>query len=76
MFHLRRSHFLQVFNSSPDETAYFRSTLMRNDLTDSLCMIQPTLMSYTFNTVRPLLHPPSHPHRARSLGPLLRPYLP
>jgi protein transport protein SEC23 len=35
MFHLRRSHFLQVFNSSPDETAYFRSTLMRNDLTVS-----------------------------------------
>ena len=27
----------------------FRSILMRMDLTDSLCMIQPTLMSYTFN---------------------------
>jgi hypothetical protein len=40
----------QVFNSSPDETAYFRSVLMRNDLTDSLCMIQPTLMSYGFNS--------------------------
>ena len=25
MFHLRRSSFLQVFNSSPDETAWFRS---------------------------------------------------
>lgn len=25
MFHLRRSQFLQVFNNSPDETAYYRS---------------------------------------------------
>lgn len=24
MFHLRRSHFLQVWNSSPDETAFYR----------------------------------------------------
>ena len=24
MFHLRRSQFLQVFNSSPDETSYYR----------------------------------------------------
>ena len=25
MFHLRRSQFLQVFNNSPDETAFYRS---------------------------------------------------
>lgn len=24
MFHLRRSSFIQVFNNSPDETAYYR----------------------------------------------------
>lgn len=24
MFHLRRSQFMQVFNNSPDETAYYR----------------------------------------------------
>lgn len=24
MFHFRRSHFLQVWNSSPDETAFYR----------------------------------------------------
>lgn len=24
MYHLRRSHFLQTFNASPDETAYYR----------------------------------------------------
>lgn len=28
MFHLRRSQFLQVFNNSPDETAYYRSVLL------------------------------------------------
>ena len=26
MFHLRRSQFLQVFNCSPDETAFYRHT--------------------------------------------------
>lgn len=24
MYHLRRSHFLQVFNNSPDETSFYR----------------------------------------------------
>ena len=27
MFHLRRSQFLQVFNNSPDETAYYRHAI-------------------------------------------------
>lgn len=47
MFNLRRSQFLQVFNSSPDETAYFRSYLNRENVTNCLLMIQPTLMSYS-----------------------------
>lgn len=46
MFHLRRSQFLQVFNNSPDETAFFRSVLLRENTTNSLVMIQPTLLSY------------------------------
>ncbi|KAH8928240.1 protein transporter SEC23 [Atractiella rhizophila] len=46
MFHLRRSQFLQVFNNSPDETAYYRHALNREDVNSSLIMIQPTLMSY------------------------------
>jgi hypothetical protein len=75
MFHLRRSQFLQVFNNSPDETAYYRSVRRRHDpmfalqeadpstpfprlrhilnaedVNNSLIMIQPTLMSYTFDT--------------------------
>lgn len=50
MFHLRRSQFLQVFNNSPDETAFYRHCLNREDLTNSLIMIQPTLISFTFNS--------------------------
>eukprot|EP00300_Choanocystis_sp_HF-7_P005663 c141_g1_i2.p1 GENE.c141_g1_i2~~c141_g1_i2.p1 ORF type:complete len:428 (-),score=103.05 c141_g1_i2:105-1361(-) len=48
MFHLRRSQFLQVFNSSPDETAYYRHTLYREDTAASLIMIQPSLIAYDF----------------------------
>nr|XP_018900387.1 PREDICTED: protein transport protein Sec23A-like [Bemisia tabaci] len=49
MYHLRRSQFLQVFNNSPDETSFYRHVLMREDLTQSLIMIQPILYSYSFN---------------------------
>lgn len=49
MFNLRRSQFLQVFNSSPDETAYFRSYLNRENVNNCLLMIQPTLMSYSLS---------------------------
>lgn len=49
MFHLRRSQFLQVFNNSPDETAYYRHVIFGEDTNNSLIMIQPTLMSYSFN---------------------------
>uniref|UniRef100_S4R7Y9 Protein transport protein SEC23 n=1 Tax=Petromyzon marinus TaxID=7757 RepID=S4R7Y9_PETMA len=49
MFHLRRSPFLQVFNNSPDESSYYRHNFMRQDLTQSLIMIQPILYSYSFS---------------------------
>lgn len=49
MFNLRRSQFLQVFNSSPDETAYFRTYLNRENVNNCLLMIQPTLMSYSIS---------------------------
>lgn len=49
MFNLRRSQLLQVFNSSPDETAYFRSYLNRENVNNCLLMIQPTLMSYSLS---------------------------
>ena len=48
MFHLRRSQFLQLFNTSPDESAYYRSVLVRENTTNSLVMIQPSLLSYSF----------------------------
>ncbi|XP_060181362.1 protein transport protein SEC23 B-like [Lycium barbarum] len=51
MFHLRRSQFLQVFNNSPDETAYFRMLLYRESISNAVVMIQPTLMAFSFNSL-------------------------
>ncbi|KAL5703102.1 Protein transport protein S23 E [Ranunculus cassubicifolius] len=50
MFNLRRSQFLQVFNNSPDETAYFRMLLNRENITSSVVMIQPSLLSYILDS--------------------------
>ncbi|BFG21345.1 hypothetical protein CerSpe_076190 [Prunus speciosa] len=50
MFHLRRSQFVQVFNNSPDETAYFRMILNRENVANSVVMIQPSLISYSFHS--------------------------
>ncbi|CAH9080693.1 unnamed protein product [Cuscuta europaea] len=50
MFNLRRSQFLQVFNNSPDETAYFRMLLNRENISNAAVMIQPTLTSFSFNS--------------------------
>jgi protein transport protein SEC23 len=49
MFYLRRSQFLQVFNSSPDESTFLRYMLNRETVTNSLIMIQPTLEAYSFD---------------------------
>jgi len=49
IFNLRRSQFVQVFNNSPDETAYFRMLLNRENVNNSVVMIQPSLISYSFN---------------------------
>lgn len=46
-FYLRRSQFLSVFNNSPDETAFYRHIFTREDTTNSLIMIQPTLTSFS-----------------------------
>ncbi|KAI3798205.1 hypothetical protein L1987_33475 [Smallanthus sonchifolius] len=51
MFNLRRSPFVQVFNNSPDETAYFRMMLNRKSITNATVMIQPSLISYSFNSL-------------------------
>eukprot|EP00474_Spongospora_subterranea_P008729 CRZ09187.1 hypothetical protein [Spongospora subterranea] len=46
MFHLRRSQFLQVTNSSPDETAFYRQIFLNENVANSLTMIQPVLLAY------------------------------
>ncbi|RYG68783.1 hypothetical protein EON64_04385, partial [archaeon] len=51
MFHLRRSKFLQSFNSSPDEQAFYRHVLCRESTSNSLIMLQPSLLSYSFQGV-------------------------
>ncbi|KAJ0837017.1 putative protein transport protein Sec23 [Helianthus annuus] len=50
VFNLRRSQFVQVFNNSPDETAYFRMVMNRENVANSVVMIQPSLISYAFNS--------------------------
>lgn len=55
MFHLRRSQFLQVFNNSPDESAFYRHMLSREDPTQCLIMIQPILYAYSFHGTEPVL---------------------
>jgi protein transport protein SEC23 len=41
---------LQVFNNSPDETAYFRMMLERENVCNTVAMIQPSLISYSFQS--------------------------
>ncbi|KAM0850551.1 hypothetical protein ACQ4PT_053010 [Festuca glaucescens] len=50
IFNLRRSQFVQVFNNSPDETAYFRMMLNRENVANAVVMIQPSLISYSFQS--------------------------
>jgi protein transport protein SEC23 len=46
MYHLRRGLFLNSFNASPDETAFYRSWLLREDVKNTMTMIQPTLKQW------------------------------
>ncbi|KAJ1700628.1 hypothetical protein LUZ63_000407 [Rhynchospora breviuscula] len=50
IFNLRRSQFVQVFNNSPDETAYFRMVLDRENVASAVVMIQPSLIAYSFQS--------------------------
>ncbi|XP_019180440.1 PREDICTED: protein transport protein sec23-1 [Ipomoea nil] len=49
MYYLRRSQFIEVFNCTPDETAFFRLMLNREGVVGSLIMVQPTLFQYSFD---------------------------
>ncbi|CCE72489.1 Piso0_000067 [Millerozyma farinosa CBS 7064] len=50
IYYLRRSQFLQVFNNSPDETAFYRHVFLTEDTNNSLIMIQPTLTSFALDS--------------------------
>lgn len=47
MFYLRRSPFISDFNSSLDESVFYKSTLINETMINSTVMIQPILYSYT-----------------------------
>lgn len=49
MFHLRRSQFLQIFNCTPDETTFYRILLLRENVSNSIVMIQPSLVAYSLD---------------------------
>uniref|UniRef100_A0A6U6G814 Protein transport protein SEC23 n=1 Tax=Zooxanthella nutricula TaxID=1333877 RepID=A0A6U6G814_9DINO len=53
MYHLRRSSFLQTFGMSPDETAWHRTLILRENTMNSLVMIQPALLQYSFDDQQP-----------------------
>lgn len=46
LYHLRRSNFIQIFNSSPDESTFYRHCFFTEDCINSLTMIQPSLISF------------------------------
>ena len=47
IFYLRRSLVLQNFNASPDEVAQFKTVLLKENVNNSMTMIQPILLSYS-----------------------------
>ena len=47
IFYLRRSLILQNFNASPDEVAQFKTVLLKENVINSMTMIQPILLAYT-----------------------------
>ncbi|KAJ3426147.1 protein transport protein sec23 [Anaeramoeba flamelloides] len=49
MYHLRRSHFLNIFGDSPDETTYFSHSLYKENVSNSILMFQPILQSFSMN---------------------------
>ena len=47
IFYLRRSLVLENFNASPDEVAQFKTVLLKENVINSMTMIQPILLAYT-----------------------------
>jgi protein transport protein SEC23 len=57
MFHLRRSNYIQPFNNSPDESVWYRWTLDRESVANTILMIQPQLDSYIMGNPEPMPAP-------------------
>lgn len=47
IFYLRRSYFIQNFNSSPDEITYYKSMMLHESVMNATIMIQPLLFAYS-----------------------------
>eukprot|EP01127_Copromyxa_protea_P001824 TRINITY_DN11732_c0_g1_i1.p1 TRINITY_DN11732_c0_g1~~TRINITY_DN11732_c0_g1_i1.p1 ORF type:complete len:763 (-),score=176.58 TRINITY_DN11732_c0_g1_i1:48-2336(-) len=54
IFHFRRGNLCQVFGNSPDETTYFRHYMLRENVSNTLTMVQPSLDSYSLNEEEPV----------------------
>lgn len=55
MFHFRRSNLMNIFNLSPDESTFYRHIFLRSNMEDTLTMIQPILLSFSFKGHHPVL---------------------
>lgn len=49
LYFLRRSQFINAFNVSPDESAFYRQMMLRYSVTEAITMIEPVLLSYSFD---------------------------
>ena len=54
VYFFRRSQFLTEFNVSPDENAFYRQFLLRFGVLECLMMMQPVLLSYSFDCDKPV----------------------
>ena len=54
MYYMRRAQFLNTFNISPDESAYYRQSILRQGVNNCMLMIEPVLLSYSFDFATPV----------------------
>jgi len=57
IYYLRRSHFVQIFNNSPDQVAYHRLIFNWQTVNNSLLMFQPILKAYFLKKIPELVPP-------------------
>jgi protein transport protein SEC23 len=54
LYHFRRSPFMHLFGTSPDETAFFRFCLLKETVLNALTMMQPVLVAYSLERPEPM----------------------